>query len=495
MFKADFCIKEAYKYMRFRISTKIGLVFGIFSIGILIFMLAYVFVARQQDYYTKELQEQIEKLDLSKMLERGFLQLVITEDNIEKKAEVYNRISISIEELITELYQLEIDKIEERGLLNYVTEEYARLKKMALSIFESYTAMDEATQMQVLGEINSRASNALRVAEKFHQFVYESIGVLRSAQERTKYLLYLIVFGGICLNILLILGSIIFFRNTISTPILNLRNSVLEVGKGNLNKKFNIQLKDEVGELANAFNNMVENLKNTQIQLVQAEKLASLGQLSAGIAHEIKNPLSIIIQGVEYIQSYINDEHSLDALDRIKKAAHRADKIVIDLLDYAHPTLPTFEKIDINAAIEETLLFLKYQLDLSNVEIVRNFSNDLPKVTIDTNLIKQVFINIIFNAIDAMPQGGAITISTEKLNSTDKKNYVQVTFSDIGCGINEENMDKVFDPFFSTKRKKQNSSGLGLAVTKGIIERHNGKIKIDSNVNQGTKVAIMLPIT
>ncbi len=478
--------------MRVKLSLKFGIFFAIFILEIAIITTSYIYVAKNHEYYIKELKNDIEILDLARNLEHSFAQLIIPTENLDQKKFLFQKISIDIEHLLNKTYTLELDKIEGRRLLNYVTTEYAQAKKIAFEAFDTKLDRPYSETIVLLKKLDLKASNALMISEKFHQFVYEEISIMRSGQERTKYILYAIALVGLFTNIILILFSIIYFRNKITIPLSQLRDNALEVGKGIFNKKISIDSEDEIGDLANAFNNMIDDLKEAQNQLIQAEKMASLGQLSAGVAHEIKNPLTIIVQGVDYLKNSTEDPKLVDAAERIKKAALRADNIIIDLLDYSQPAFPKFKKSDIIHLIEETLSLTKYQLNIKNIRINTKFASDIPKVNIDEHLIKQVFLNIVINAIDATEEGGSLNISVDK-NIEDKSNFIEIIFHDNGCGISVENLRKIFDPFFTTKKTRK-STGLGLSVTRGIIRRHHGKIHINSTLGEGTEVKIKLPV-
>lgn len=264
-------------------------------------------------------------------------------------------------------------------------------------------------------------------------------------------------------------------------------------------KKLNAHLEIRIGERTKALEAANKELKDayselqqTHNALIQSEKMAAVGLMASGIAHEIKNPIAIIIQGSEYLKSHPSCLSLAEEIEMIKKAALRADKIIKDLLDFSRQTPLTFEETDCASIIEESLSLVEHQMRLSNIKIIRRFALNLPKVKVDTNQMKQVFINILVNAVDAMPQGGEVTIASEKIEQSGK-DYLQVTFTDTGCGIPEENLKKVFDPFFSTK-KKSGSAGLGLAIIHRIIERHKGSIRVKSKVGVGTSMIINLPL-
>jgi PAS domain S-box-containing protein len=240
----------------------------------------------------------------------------------------------------------------------------------------------------------------------------------------------------------------------------------------------------------------MREIKKLHSELLQCDRLASLGTLSSGIAHEIKNPLAIIIQGLAFLKSSIPcaDSLSHDAIARMEKAGLRAAKIVKDLLSFARQNPPALEALDIPCVIEETLSFIKHQINFKNIKIVRQFKPQLPLIKADASQMKQVFLNIILNAIEALKQGGSITIAVEQLRPETSISYLQIRFADTGYGISEKDLKMVFDPFFSTKQK-QGGTGLGLSVAKGIVERHKGVIWIESKPGYGTTVIINLLVT
>ena len=182
-----------------------------------------------------------------------------------------------------------------------------------------------------------------------------------------------------------------------------------------------------------------------------------------------------------------------DSSERIVRAALRADKIVKDLLDFSrHPQSLESKETDIAALIEESLALVEHQLGLRNIKVARDFTLSLPRIKVNSDQMKQVFINILVNAVEAMHAGGTITISLTQVTLESASSVIEIAFTDTGCGISEENIVKVFDPFFSTK-KKEGSAGLGLAITKEIVEKHKGSISIKSKPGQETSVIIQLP--
>ncbi len=235
--------------------------------------------------------------------------------------------------------------------------------------------------------------------------------------------------------------------------------------------------------------NQLKEIQDLQTQLVQVEKMASIGQLAGGIAHELNNPLGSILGFSQLLVKDIaeNDPKKHD-LQRIERAAYRCKKIIESLLSFARQRDAEFKEVSVNDCIEETLPLCENQLAKSRIEAVRHLSPDAPKILGDSNQLQQVFTNLIVNAIDAMPGGGKLTLSTQK--TADEKVEARVT--DTGEGISREHIRKVFDPFFTTKEVGK-GTGLGLSIVYGIVKKHNGEIKITSRPGEGTTFILEFP--
>ena len=238
---------------------------------------------------------------------------------------------------------------------------------------------------------------------------------------------------------------------------------------------------------------LVDKLQSTQDELLRAEKLTSLGQMAASIAHEINNPLAGVLVYTQLLSKKVtgdtfNKEDALQYLSKMESEVCRCSKIIRNLLDFARQTEPKLRLVDINQVLEQAFSLVGHQAQLQNIEVVTELSPSLPKVTADFDQPQQVFTNLTLNAIQAMPDGGRLTLRS---SAVDRE--IRVDVQDTGCGISKENLAKLFTPFFTTKEKGK-GVGLGLAVVHGIIERHRGKVKVQSEVGTGTTFSVYLEI-
>jgi len=235
----------------------------------------------------------------------------------------------------------------------------------------------------------------------------------------------------------------------------------------------------------------LEDLAAAQEQLIQSEKLASIGQLAAGVAHEVNNPLgSIILFAHLLLQQMGEKSNNAEDLKFIIEEANRCRNIVSGLLNFARQGKLKLNKHSLPEIINKLIHAVRQKPEFQNVQILTNISPDIPEVEIDLDQIYQVFLNLAQNAAEAMPQGGTLTISAEPDSRT---NRVRIQFKDTGVGIPPENMKRLFTPFFTTK-KIGKGTGLGLAIAYGIVKMHKGNIRAESEVGKGAIFTIELPI-
>lgn len=290
-----------------------------------------------------------------------------------------------------------------------------------------------------------------------------------------------------------ILGSVFiafYLAKSLSRPILELIVGAEKLGEGDFSHEVKVNTRDEISTLANTFNFMVKKLKEFQEQLVLREKLAAIGQMASVVGHEIRNPLGVINNAIYYIRTKFEmsfgkelDPKIQKHIGIIEKEIVASNKIISDLLGFSRTRPPMAQPLDLNRIIEDSLSAVSI---LETVKVEIDLFLELPPTLINPDEIRQVFINLINNAWQAMPEGGTL-----KIRSYIEEEMAQVEVTDTGCGISPENMKKLFTPFFSTKTK---GTGLGLAAVQRILERHKGKVKVRSRVGQGTTFIVSLPL-
>lgn len=300
---------------------------------------------------------------------------------------------------------------------------------------------------------------------------------------------------------------------TIVRPLNSLKNGIERISSGDLEYKVTIKDPDIASALAGSFNQMASSLemstrelKKTYAELAQKEKLAAVGQMTASIAHEIKNPLGVILGSAQVVS---NTDRPMEMREKaavfIMDEVERLNKTLTAFLDFAKPASPSFQRIDITDLLEEILVPAEVRFSEKGYHINRDFPAMAPAVIVDPDLIREVFWNIFLNAIQSMPDGGTITmrISIEKGKEIidesiipikgliqNDPDYMTVSIIDQGCGINEDQMQKILDPFVSFR---DNGIGLGLSIVSQIMKSHKGQIKINSTPGKGTRFKLLFP--
>lgn len=262
-------------------------------------------------------------------------------------------------------------------------------------------------------------------------------------------------------------------------------------------------LKDSSGELIGTLGigKDFTEFKRIERQLQQSEKLATVGELAAGLAHEVGTPLNVILGTAEYLMMELEEDNpKAEDLKIIISQTENITKLVRQLLRFSRYNQPEFKSTDINALINDVLKLTDHQIPkkkIKEIKVVTDFQQDLPMVTGDDNQLQQVFINIFVNAVHAMPQGGTLSISTRMVkpsfSASSHDRFAEVSISDTGIGIHPQNIQRIFDPFFTTKEVDK-GTGLGLTVSHRIIEDHAGTIDVESKVDEGTRFIVRLPI-
>jgi len=375
-----------------------------------------------------------------------------------------------------------------------------------LPIAERTRIFQTAAHGRVLGVINPiyNEPSCWQSACHAHQPTQKVLGVLdismsldevdrdmRASQNRLL-LFGIVAIAAVSLMIYLLVDRIVL------RPVHEIVAATRKVAAGDLHYKIALTKRDEIGILADSFNEMTKRLSEAQRQVYQSQKLAAVGQLAAGVAHEINNPLTGVLSYGSFLLKRAEDKPEFkEDLEVIVRETKRCREIVKGLLDFARQSPPEKHACDITEIVERAVRIVHTQLAAHGVKLEKSLPTDLPKIHADANQLQQVIVNLLLNANDAIGErGGKIALTTNVVSCGDasqsRAKQVEISVSDTGCGIPAADLQRIFDPFFSTKGPK--GTGLGLAVAWGIIEKHNGHIEVESDVGKGTTFRVLLPI-
>jgi two-component system NtrC family sensor kinase len=296
-------------------------------------------------------------------------------------------------------------------------------------------------------------------------------------------------------SFLVILFLSAFSGHLISRKIVNSMRKIeglaVSISEGSFKKIEDVKSNDEIGSVIKAINFMSEELKNREEEIIQSKKLASLGVLTAGVAHELRNPLnniSMVAQNFLEMYDSLNKEQRLKLMGSVEEETKRIEEIVRNLLDFAKPKAADLKETDINSTVQKSVKLMRNTLDISNIELNLSLDSSVPHVFIDEPQIQQVLVNLILNAVQAMSPQGKLFLKTRAGGGA---GTVIIEVRDTGKGIPPEFLSHIFDPFFSTKGVE--GTGLGMSISYGIIKNYKGNIKVESTVNVGTTFTIELP--
>jgi signal transduction histidine kinase len=299
----------------------------------------------------------------------------------------------------------------------------------------------------------------------------------------------------ITLIIFLLLGISILHSKTIKKSLKKFQKTIALIEDGNLKERIEFEPEAELVELANNFNNMLDKLEHAQSEieeyhkheLLNTKKLATIGEMAASIAHEIRNPLSGISNAVEILCEEKRDNDNKPVFEEVRRQIKRVNNTLNDLLQFARPVDLDLKKGNMNDIIKLIVIFVKSQIRKKKILFKLNLANDIPDLKFDHVQMENCLINLIMNAVAAIKIKGEIVISTYYKN----KNEVVIEIADNGIGIPKENIPKIFEPFFTTRHQ---GTGLGLSIVKDIIKRHNAEIKVKENQGRGTIFQIIISV-
>lgn len=399
-----------------------------------------------------------------------------------------------------------------RGLVPYIQ----GIKDRASILFGRIEPGSQVDRARLVREINQQGDEAGRQLERMSSALLlrvESLqGQSREVNRRAR--------GVMLVSIFLVVGLAVLTAYLISRQLLHPIHELLlgtrHVMEGDMGYRVDVGQKDETGELARSFNAMAEEiqghrerlekmvqakteeLKQAQDSLLRSEKLASIGLLASGVAHELNNPLTSILMNANLLMEEAGDRSALyPELKRISDDTLRCKRIIDDLRDFSRRHELQIHRTDLNKVVIDTLGFVAHQLKHQGIKVTNDLDSRIPLIACDPDRIKQVLTNVLVNAIQAMPQGGSLVVRTVL-----RDRFAEIAVGDAGPGIPEEIRGRIFDPFFTTKPE---GTGLGLSIAYRIVEEHGGKIEVDSRTggpgqtepsgSHGTTIRLFLPLT
>jgi signal transduction histidine kinase len=311
--------------------------------------------------------------------------------------------------------------------------------------------------------------------------------ILKKINERKTLLFVMVTIGPF-----FAVGLAFFLIRGLTRPVNSLLDATRRLKSGDLDHRIS-GLYDEFGEVAASFNEMAASLKKQMLEMQRTEQLRVCGEMAAGLAHEIRNPLAGMKVSIEVLLSELNiEERDKEVLSKVIEQIRNIELMMKNLINYARPVAAQPVRFNVNKILEKTIYFIEKHPSFTSGDprkrLIRELDETLPEIVGDPQQLQQVFLNLLLNAADAVPDGGAITVRT--VHDKEAKT-VSVVLRDTGKGIPAELMEKIFQPFFTTKGK---GTGLGLAVSKRIVEEHGGGIAVSNNVSGGATFAITLPV-
>jgi len=347
-----------------------------------------------------------------------------------------------------------------------------------------------ARRAQDIGQelINMTQGMAFTANVRLQQKTQETMATIRQVRG--------VLVATLLISFILALISAYTLAKSLDRRLQNLLEATRRISRGELEHRVDISdaQGSEFRELGESFNAMTQNLHVSQRQLVQSAKLAAIGELATNIAYEVNNPLTGVL-GYTGLLLRADDipADKKEHLKTIERETLRAREILRHLLDFSRSKPPRLFKADIAGIVQDTFTLVRGQARMSNVEITMNCQEGLPEVAIDADQMRQVFMNLINNAIFAMPKGGTLTIRCRQEKNNRGKDSVLVELIDTGIGIPEAQLDKIFDPFFTTRLDGE-GTGLGLSISYMIVQNHGGSIEVESKVGEGSTFRVLLPV-
>ena len=366
--------------------------------------------------------------------------------------------------------------------------QYEELVSRLLETEQSQAARLDSSQLtKIEGELRQHGAEMVAVAENLVSKERKSVNSMLLISQRIP-----VAFLGILILLIIYLAA--FISKQVLSPLNRMMGYSRRIAQGDFTpitprKKYH----DEFSELSMAMNRMMHQLVYRQELLMRAHKLKAVGTLTAGVAHELNNPINNIILTASMLQEdfkELPDEECLQLVNDLVCESERAQRIVRNLLEFARESEGELESHSVQSIVEATLRLASNQIKLAKVKVEGEMEENIPAIYGDRQQLEQVFLNLVLNALDAMPDGGVLRI---ELANTEDRESVAVKFEDTGIGIPKQHLGDIFDPFFTSK-KAAKGTGLGLSVSLGIIQSHGGDIRVESEVGKGTVFTVLLPV-
>ena len=448
--------------IRTKITLPFLLLFSVTIFGMLVLTIAF-FDSQYDQQFSKETKQWIETIQRTQYIE---------EPNKVKQA-----------------YQCEVVVFGGDNTLNGTTLiELADLDWLDLKLIFNLQSVRQQLQKQNHPVINNiRLSGTIYKAVYIQQSLNRIYCLLRpmnhveEAKKQTVQMTFIIASFGLLLVVTI--SSLIGKHFT--RPIDRLVAFTKQVSGGDLEGQCEVFRHDEVGELTKAFNLMTKELRESRRSILNAEKLTTIHQMSTAFAHEVRNPLSSIRMLTQITLEKISDTSVQQSMSKILDEIERIEVIVGGWMDLARPTKLDRTMTDLNLIVNDVLKLMTVNLSHHHIKVEKDLTTELPMISIDADKIKQVMINLILNAMQAMPKGGKLHLTT-----CESEKFVEAKVSDTGLGMNSKTMGRIFDPFFTTK---SSGIGLGLSTCQQLVEQHLGQITVESVIEQGTTITIKLP--
>ncbi len=454
------------------------------ALGIACIILVAVFSYHEFDILLAKLRF----VEIADSLNASFLKMRLSEKNyfLYKDRTALEEIKKQLKESYSVIQGLK------SNIIRAIGEDY--FKELTSNLNEYEKALEQVEKfdpknrsMEVRARAIREAGRRLRLfSERMIRMERESVNNIISASKRTLLTFFALVI------LAAITSSYIFFSRMFRN-LRRIERTANAISQGNFVKIDGPIPNNELGSAMAAINSMCEELKTRHELLIQAKKLSSLGILTAGVAHELGNPLnniSMVAQTFIEVYDALSDEERIEYVETIIKETQRIKDIVQNLLDFSRPKKRDFKLSNINKLLEQSLCLVRNMLHVSKIKSCLELQQDIPLVFVDENKIQSVFVNIITNAIQAMSPGGTLTVRS-RFNEEEDPDHVIIEIEDTGKGIPAEFLSNIFDPFFSTKGTE--GTGLGLSISYGIIKNHKGQIDVKSEVGVGTTFFIKLP--